>query len=196
MDKPRIDQPQPNAEPITEWLEASRNGDPGSLDKLYNAVYPTLHRMAMGRPGVRSDGTLQPTAVVNELFIRISGTSAFNATDREHFFAICSRAMRYIVTDAARQALAQKRGGQAPHVTLVTALASHPDRAQELLDINAALDDLNGLDGRLRELVELKFYGGLSYDEIARIHQRSERSIKRDWTRARAFLVARIQPSV
>jgi len=193
MDEAHHDQFQPKDELITEWLDASRKGEPGSLDKLYDAVYPRLHRMAMGRPGVRPDGTLQPTAVVNELFIRISGGSALNATDREHFFAICSRAMRFIVTDAARQALAEKRGGKSPHVTLITALASHPDRAQELLDIHSALDDLDSLDSRLRELVELKFYGGLSYDEIGRIHQRSERSIKRDWTRARAFLVARGQ---
>lgn len=180
-----------DTQPITQWLEAARDGEAASMERLYNAIYPQLHRMAMSRPGVNPGGTLQATAVVNELFLKISGSSAFASRDREHFFAICARAMRYIVTDAARQALAEKRGGLAPQLTLVTAMQAQPDRAQELLDINSALEDLDRLDPRLRELVELKFYGGLPYSEIAAIHQRSERSIKRDWTRARAFLVAR-----
>lgn len=191
MDKGDSNKAYPDAEPITQWLVAARDGDAGSLDVLYRAIYPTLHQMAMRRLGVHKDGTLQPTALVNELFLKISGSSAFDAGDRQHFFATCSRAMRFIVTDAARQALAEKRGNQSPQVTLVTALAAQPDRAQELLDINAALTDLEQLDARLRELVELKFYGGLSHDEIAQLHQRSERSVKRDWARARAFLVAR-----
>lgn len=195
MDELDIEGNQADAEPITEWLQAARDGEAGSLERLYNVIYPLLHRMAMGRPGVRHDGTLQPTAVVNELFLKIKGSSALLANDRNHFFAICSRAMRFIVTDAARQALAEKRGGNTPDLTLVTALASHPDRAQELLDINSALEDLEQLDTRLRELVELKFYGGLSHNEIADLHERSERSIKRDWARARAFLVARSTPS-
>jgi len=125
------------------------------------------------------------------LFLKIEGSGAFEATDREHFFAICSRAMRFIVTDAARKALAEKRGGLSPHFTLITALSAQPDRAQELLDIDSALEDLESLNPRLRELVEFKFYGGLSYSEIAQLHDRSERSIKRDWAQARAFLVAR-----
>lgn len=191
MDQGDNEAEYPKVEPITEWLEAARDGDAGSLDRLYKAIYPLLHRMAMGRPGVRHDGTLQPTAVVNELFLKITGSTAFDAKDRGHFFAICARAMRFIVADAARQALAEKRGGHAPHLTLVTALAAQPDRAQELLEINAALEELDRLDSRLRELVELKFYGGLSYEEIGQLHERSERSIKRDWARARAFLVAR-----
>lgn len=191
MREGEIEKGHPEGEPITEWLEAARDGEAGSLDRLYQSIYPLLHRMAMGRPGVRHDGTLQPTAVVNELFLKITGGTAFDAKDREHFFATCARAMRFIVADAARQALAEKRGGHAPHLTLVTALAAQPDRAQELLDINAALEDLDKLDARLREMVELKFYGGLSYDEIGQLHERSERSIKRDWARARAFLVAR-----
>ncbi|WP_191621336.1 ECF-type sigma factor [Marinihelvus fidelis] len=177
--------------PITLWLVAARSGDDVSIDHLYEAIYPLLHRMAMARPGVRPDGTLQPTAVVNELFLKLDGSSAFDATDRQHFFATCARAMRFIVADAARRALAEKRGGDVRQLTLVTSLAAAPDRAQELLEIDEALSDLDQLDSRLRELVELKFFGGLTHDEIGALHQRSGRSIKRDWVRARAFLVAR-----
>lgn len=186
----------PSPEPITQWLGAARKGDKGALDQLYNAVYPVLHRMATGRVGLRPDGTLQATALVNELFLKLTNSSAFDAKDREHFFATCSRAMRFIVADAARRALAEKRGGDQTPCTLVTALAAQPDRAQELLDIDAALDDLGRLDARLRDLVELKFYGGLTHEEIGRMHDRSERSVKRDWVRARTFLVARSAPTL
>jgi len=188
------DDPSPSTEPITEWLNAARDGNPAALDRLYDAIYPVLHRMANGRQGVRPDGTLQPTAVVNELFLKLEGSNTFDVADRQHFYAICSRSMRFIVTDAARRSMAEKRGGPQQPCTLVTALAASPDRAQELLDIDAALEDLDGIDPRLRELVELKFFGGLTHDEIGRLHARSERSIKRDWVRARAFLVARSAP--
>ncbi len=180
-----------DAEPITRWLIAARDGDNGSLGKLYETIYPVLHRLASNRPGVRYDGTLQPTAVVNELFLKISGGLAYDVKDRQHFFCTCARAMRFIVADAARSSLAAKRGGQAQQCPLVTSYASQPDRAQELLEIDAALADLDQLDPRLRELVELKYYAGLSHAEIGQLHNRSERSIKRDWVRSRAFLVAR-----
>lgn len=182
----------PNAlQPITQWMAAAHDGDEDALAQLYEAVYPILHRMALRRQGFKGDGTLRPTAVISELFLKLSESAAYNATNRAHFFAICSRAMRYIVTDAARRALAQKRGGEHQHYTLDTALAAHPDRSQELLDISSALDDLDELDPALRQLVELRFYGGLTFHELTEFMDRSERSLKRDWAKARAFLVAR-----
>lgn len=180
-----------DTQPITRWLDAAREGDDGALASLFEAVYPVLHRMASAKPGVQHDGALSPTAVVNELYLKIRDSAALDVQDREHFYATCSRAMRFIVADFARAALAQKRGGEVDHCAYTTALAGQPDRAQELLDIHAALDDLDRLDQRLRELVELKFFGGLTYTEIGELQDRSERSIKRDWTRARAFLTAR-----
>lgn len=181
----------PHSKPITSWLHAARDGDDAALAELFDAVYPVLHRMASAKPGVDKDGALSATAVVNELYLKISGSAAFKAEDRQHFYATCSRAMRFIVADFARTALSQKRGGDAEHCAFTTSLAAHPDRTQELLDIHSALDDLDQLDSRLRELVELKFFGGLSHAEIGALQSRSERSIKRDWVKARAFLVAR-----
>jgi RNA polymerase sigma factor (TIGR02999 family) len=180
-----------DTQPITNWLQAARDGEGEALGQLFEAVYPLLHRMASVKPGVERRGALTPTTVVNELYLKIRDSAALDVADRHHFYATCSRAMRFIVADFARAAMSQKRGGEYDHCAYTQALASQPDRAQELLDIHGALDELNQLDPRLRELVELKFFGGLTYVEIGALHDRSERSIKRDWRKARAFLAAR-----
>jgi len=180
-----------DTQPITHWLLSARKGSTAALEELFGAVYPVLHRMAAVKPGIDHAGLLSPTEVVSELFLKIQDSAAFDIRDRQHFFATCSRAMRFIVADFARAALSQKRGGDVDHCTFTTALASRPDRAQELLDLDRALDDLDQLNGNLRELVELKFFAGLTYAEIGEIQTRSERSIKRDWVKARAFLMAR-----
>jgi RNA polymerase sigma factor (TIGR02999 family) len=180
-----------STQPITSWLYAARDGDKQALSQLFDSVYPLLRRMASSKPGVEKDGALTPTVVVNELFLKINNSDVLNSEDRHHFYATCSKAMRYIIVDFARSAMSQKRGGEFAHCAYTQALATQPDRAQELLDIHAALDDLDQVDHSLRELVELKFFGGLTYAEIGAIYMRSERSIKRDWTRARAFLAAR-----
>lgn len=187
----RTSNPESETQPITGWLHAARDGSDEALSELFKVVYPLLHRMASAKPGVRKDGALSPTTVVNELFLKIRDSVALDVEDRHHFYATCSRAMRFIVADFARAAMSLKRGGDYDHCAYTQALAAQPDRSQELLDIHAALDDLDQLDSRLRELVELKFFGGLTYAEIGALHERSERSIKRDWRKARAFLKAR-----
>ncbi|MGD2130528.1 MAG: ECF-type sigma factor [Lysobacterales bacterium] len=178
-------------QPITQWLHSAHGGDDEALNELYNAVYPVLYRMAASKPGVAKNATVTPTVVISELFLKITDSEVLDSNDRQHFFATCSRAMRFIVTDFARIALSQKRGGDVDHCAYTTQLAKQPDRAQQLVDIDAALNELELIDPRLRELVELKFFGGLTYSEIGELHDRSERSIKRDWVKARAFLVAR-----
>lgn len=178
-------------EPITRWLHAASEGDPAALDQLYRAIHPTLYRMASVKPGVNRNATITPTVVINELFLKVADSAVMKSVDRHHFFATCARAMRHILVDLARAESARKRGGDAIKHPFTEALAEQPDRVQELLDIHAALEDLDTVDTRLRELVELKFYGGLTYSEIGELQQRSERTIKRDWVRARAILVAR-----
>lgn len=178
-------------QPITQWLHSARGGDDEALNQLYNAIYPILYRMAASKPGVARNATVSPTVIISELFLKIADSIVLNSTDRQHFYATCSRAMRFIVTDFARSALAQKRGGDVQHCAYTTALAHQPDRAQQLLDIDAALTELESVDSQLREMVEMKFFGGLTYGEIGELHGRSERSVKRDWVKARAFLVAR-----
>jgi RNA polymerase sigma factor (TIGR02999 family) len=180
-----------DVEPVTRWLHSASEGNAAALDQLYKAVYPVLYRMAARRPGVQRNATITPTVVINELFLKFADSAVLKSTDRAHFYATCARAMRYILVDFARASKALKRGGEEENLPLVTAMAEQPDRVQELLDIHAALDDLEGVDQRLRELVELKFFGGLNYTEIGELQSRSERSIKRDWVRARAILIAR-----
>ena len=167
---------------------ASGAGAAAALNELYNAVYPVLHRMAAAKPGVSKDATVTSTMVISELFLKIADSAVLDSNDRQHFFATCSRAMRFIVTDFARTALSQNCGGDVDHCAYTTALAKQPDRAQQLVDIDAALNDLELLDPRLRELVGLKFFGGLIYSEIGELHDRSKRSVKRDWVKARAGL--------
>lgn len=181
--------------PITHLLEKARSEDEQGLEALYEAVYPVLRKMAASRLGGQSKGTLTPTVIVNELFPKIAGGSIFDSSDTQHFYTACARAMRFIVTDFARASLAAKRGGHNKRDSLMDVHLVEPDRAQELLDLNTALNDLEGVDSRLRQLVELKFFGGLNYREIGRLQSLSERTIKRDWVRARAFLVARSAPA-
>lgn len=183
-------------QPITRWLHSARDGIPGARSQLYDAIYPVLYRMAAAKPGVRPGASLSPTVVVNELFLKITDSSVLDSADREHFFAACSRAMRFITADFARAALAIKRGGEAEHCLFTTSLAAQPDRAQELLDIHNALDDLDRVDPSQRELVELKFFGGLTHAEIGQLRRCSERTVKRDWVKARAFLLARTASAV
>jgi RNA polymerase sigma factor (TIGR02999 family) len=191
-------QPEPfreqDTQPITSWLHAARDGDNEALSQLFETVYPLLHKMASARPGVQKDGAITPTVLVNELYLKINDSAVLDSRDRQHFYATCSRAMRNIVVDFARAALTIKRGGDLDHCAYTTALASQPDKSQELLDIHNALNDLDQIDSKLRELVELKFFGGMTFPEIGRVYDRSERSIKRDWDKARAFLVARAAP--
>ena len=183
--------PQLETAPITKFLVDAKNNDPGALEELYEAVYPVLRKMAANRLGTSGGGTLTPTVVVNELFLKIAGSSVFDSADRQHFYTTCSRAMRFIVTDFVRSSQTGKRGGEAEHKPFKDTLLAQPDRAQEILDLDSALDDLETVDTRLRELVELKFFGGLNYREIGQLQRLSERTIKRDWVKARAFLVAR-----
>jgi len=185
------------AEPqhITRLLHSARDGDNQALNRLYEEIFPVLRRIAASQHGVRADMTLSPTVVVNELFLRIADSSAMNSQDRHHFFATCARAMRFIIADFARASLTKKRGSDYDVIPFVTALAGQPDRAQEVLEIHDALDNLQTVEPRLREVVELKFFAGLAYQEIAELQGVSERTIKRDWVRARALLLAFSQSS-
>lgn len=191
----QMSEPSNRTTPITLLLERARDADREALDELYAAVYPVLRRMAASRLGGGSGRTVTPTVVVNELYLKLEGGSAFDSRDRHHFYATCSKAMRFIITDFARASLAKKRGGKLSRQTLTDATVSLPDRAADIIELDAALDDLETVDSRLRQLVELKFFGGLNHREIGRLQDLSERTVKRDWVRARAFLVARSAPA-
>ncbi len=171
-------------EPITSALIALRQGDRGALDALFTAVYPELHRMAHRQLGGSDPRTLNTTALVHELFLKFSASAALDARDRGHFLAVCARAMRQIIVDAARRAGAARRR----EVVMSVEASGGRELATDLIALDAALSELQRLDPRLGTTVELRFFGGLSVEETAEVMGLSARTVKRDWRTARAFL--------
>lgn len=173
-------------------LAAYREGERGALDRLFPLVYAELrerahHQLARRRPG----DTLSTTALVNEAYLKLTGSAHQSYNDRVHFFAVASRAMRQILVDYARRTTAAKRGGLV--VSLDPDQLGDPGRAEELVALDEALARLERLDGRLARTVELRFFGGLSVEEAADALGVSPRTVKRDWRRARAFLFEAIR---
>jgi RNA polymerase sigma factor (TIGR02999 family) len=192
-------EPQPPDGPtdVTALLGRARSGDRAAADALFARLYDQLHGLARaqlisrGRPGA----TLDTTALVHEAYLRLAEPAALTAEDRGHFFNLAARVMRHVIVDFARRRDADKRGGGARRVDLAEAgELADPDRglSAELLALDGALAELERMSPDLGRLVELRFFAGLPLEEIALLTGRSERSLKRDWRRARAFLLARL----
>ncbi|TBR13281.1 MAG: sigma-70 family RNA polymerase sigma factor [Lysobacter sp.] len=179
---------------ITQWLDAARGGSREALDRVLGALYQELHAMARRQLAGQHEQTLDATALVHEAYLKLIGNHGATFEDRAHFFAYAATAMRSVVVDHVRQRLAQKRGGD---LERVTSLPDDADGAlpldEDLLALDSALDKLALVDPRLAQVVELRYFGGLSELEIAALQDRSERSIRRDWQKARLFLLASLQ---
>jgi RNA polymerase sigma-70 factor (ECF subfamily) len=178
-----------SAPEITGLLRAWEQGDRGALDRLMPIVYDELRRAArnyMRRE--QASQTLQATALVNEVYMRLVDITSVRWQDRAHFFAIAASMMRRILLDAARARAAGKRGGGELRITLhEDALASN--QAADLVAIDDALQALSQVDPRKAQVVELRFFGGLSVEEMAEVLSISPQSVKRDWKLARAWLL-------
>ncbi|MGE0640879.1 MAG: ECF-type sigma factor [Thermoanaerobaculia bacterium] len=190
---------------ITELLSAARRGDEAAASELFEAVYGELKRIAhgqlarLGRGGSpRGErGTIDTTALVHEAYFRLATPAGLHAEDRRHFFNLAARLMRNLLVDFARRRNAEKRGGELVAVALEDAGELAERRAElelsaDVLALDAALATLEESAPELARLVELRFFAGLTLPEISGITLRSERSLKRDWRRARAFLLARM----
>ena len=179
---------------ITELLQAARSGDAPALDLVFAKVYPTLRALAGARMrGAVGETTLSPTALVHETYIKLIGAHHLDLADHHHFFACAARAMRQILIDHARARASQRRGGALAKVDLDHVdVASEPDH--DLLDLDAALDNLEAIDSSLRELVEMRVFAGMTLEQLAQITGRSLRSVNRDWQRARALMMAQMSP--
>jgi RNA polymerase sigma factor (TIGR02999 family) len=140
----------------------------------------------------RAGHTLQPTALVNEAYVKLAEHPKVDWQSRAHFFAVSARIMRQILVDHARMRAAQKRGGHDVRVTFTDAIADSDDRLCEILELHEALERLAKLNPRQSKVVELSFFGGLSFEEIAGVLNASERTVQRDWTIARAWLHAQL----
>jgi len=179
------------AEDVTALLAAARGGDDGALERLLPVVYADLRAVAEREMRREAAGhTLQPTALVHEAYLRLAG-AAESAGDRTHFLAIAARAMRQVLVDHARRRDAAKRGGGAPPVTLTDAVGAGPLDLDELLALDRALDTL---DPRQRQVVECRFFAGMEESEIATALGLSERTVRRDWAKARAWLYRELYP--
>lgn len=190
-----VDLGQPGERDVTELLAAWRAGDAGAVDALFPLVYAELRRIA-GRQVGRSIGqaTVGATALVHEAYIKLVDHTRAQVQDRHHFFAVAAKAMRQILVDYVRRRGARKRGGNRIE-RLDTDGVSVDAQVFELLAIDRALARLESIDARLGELVELRVFAGLSVPEAADAMGLSERTVKRDWQKARAFLVHELAPS-
>jgi RNA polymerase sigma factor (TIGR02999 family) len=173
---------------LTDLLNAARSGDSGAADQAYDVVYAELRERA-GQSLRRMPGaTLTPTALVHEVYLRFSDHHGKPLRDRSHFFALAARAMRQIIIEHARQRHAQKRGGNDMKVELDAALDLADADLGRALEVDTALRALEERDDDLARLVEWHFFGGLTFDEIAEMTDRHERTVRRNWELARAFL--------
>jgi RNA polymerase sigma factor (TIGR02999 family) len=158
-------------------------------DSLYPLVYDELRKLAhVHRSRQAPSDTLSTTAIVHEAYLRLADGAGARWKDRSHFFALASRAMRFVLVDHARARGAEKRGGGVHEVSLDEAMIPSDDRSADLLAIDEALTRLEQHDARLGQLVQLRFFGGLSYEEVAEVVQLSVPTVKRDWARARVWL--------
>lgn len=188
------DEATPDPGEITRLLVSIGQGDRPALNQLFPIVYAELRRLAHRQLArIRPGDTLQTTALVHEAYLKLLGTARPEWNDRRHFFAVASRAMRQISVDYARTRAAQKRGGDVSALTLDEQLLSIPERAYELVLLDDALTELESLSERPARVVELRFFGGLSVEETAAVMDVSERTVKREWQKARAFLFDALQ---
>jgi RNA polymerase sigma factor (TIGR02999 family) len=178
---------------ITQWLVGWSQGDRTALQKLTPLVYRELHRLAqVYMRGERPGHSLQTTALVNEAYLRLIDTTGMDWQNRAHFYAVAAKLMRHILVDFARSRDQIKRGGDWEHVPLDDALEISADRSAELLDLDAALTSLSKLDERQSQIVELRFFGGLTEREIAEVLGVSARTVNGDWSTARSWLLSEL----
>ena len=173
---------------ITELIGKARGCDAEASEHLFASLYDELRRLAANQ--LRGDNAMRATSLVHEAYLKLANHGALEVNDRGHYFAIAARVMRQIVIDHVRSRASLRRGGDIQFSTLdATAMqAAAQERDEEVLALDSALGNLATVDAQLAALVEMRFYAGLELSEIASVQDRSERSLKRDWRRARAFL--------
>ena len=181
--------PPPTGQQVTELLVRWHEGDPAALDELMPLVYDELRRLAAHyMSNERRGHTLQTSALVNEAYMRLAGNEQIQWQNRAHFFAVAAQAMRRILVDHARRKHNKKRGGDARWVALDEALVVSDERAAEVVALDGALTRLAEVAPRKSQLVELRFFGGLSIEETAEVLNVSPGTVMREWTFTKAWL--------
>lgn len=175
---------------VTVLLDASRRGDAAALEQLFDLLYQDLRQLAHAK--LRRSGQftlLDTTGLVHESYLRLFKAGTLDAQDRGHFMGYAAQVMRSIVVDFVRRRSTDRRGGDVIHVDLDMAGAQAEDpRAREVLEIHEALQELSKIDPRLVRVVEMRYFAGMTEEEVADALDRSVRSVARDWEKARLFL--------
>jgi len=185
-------------EPLTVTLRAAHAGDRDAADRAYSALYPELLKIARARLRVHQPNTLLDTeGLVHESFLRFVAADKLGIADRKHFFTYAAKTMRNIVIDFARRRLAERHGGAADRVTLDTLaspLIGEQGQDASVVDVDTALRELEALDPALAQVVEMRYFGGYTDAEIAESMDIADRTVRRHWDKARAFMLAQLQP--
>lgn len=178
---------------VTVLLQRIRSGDPAAAERLLPLVYGELHRLAAGyMRRERQDHTLQPTALIHEAYLRLAKED-LDWQNREHFIGVAAGVMRHVLVDYARAHNAASRGGGLRRIELADDVAATEQRSDEVLSLDAALEKLAAENPRQARVVELKYFGGLSVEQIAAVMAVAPRTVKRDWAQARAWLFHELQ---
>lgn len=181
---------------IEGWLKRAGSGDAEAERQLAEQIHRELHALARARLRLeRGDHSLQPSALVNEAYVRLFGTTRRVWKDHGHFYRMAARVMRNILIDHARRHRARKRPFGAERVELGETLVFAVERSAELLALDLALNELARMDPKLNQLVELRYFGGLTIEETAEVMGISPKSVKRGWQTARAWLGSRVNPA-
>lgn len=180
---------------ITRLLDAARRGDKDAAGQAFALLYEDLRRLARSRLRQhRSLTLLDTTSVVHEAYLKVVGNATFAVADRHHFFAYAARVMRSVIVDYARASASERRGGDAEHVVLDTLIASEIEApANDALRVHEALATLEKADPRLAQVAEMRYFGGLTEPQIAEALGTSERTVRRDWEKARLLLLAAME---
>ena len=187
---------QASSPPVTQLLQAWSAGDEKALSRLLPVVYDELRRLARRRMSLEKPGvSLQPTALVNELYLRLVDTAGLSFQNRSQFFALAAQMMRRILVDAARTRRTSKRGGAIRKISFEERFFAEPGRDREIVALDDALEALAKDDSRKARAVELRFFGGLSIEETAEVMGISVQTVRRDWNFAQAWLMHAMRPS-
>lgn len=178
-----------NSRSVTDLLIAYRGGSRGALDQLVDRLYDDLRELAHAQLRNRRPGeTLQTTALINELYCKLAEQDSPHWKDRDHFYAACATTMRHLLVDAARRRLREKRGGGEPALTLDERRIAAEGDPEWIVELDRLMDSLAEHDARLVSVFECRYFGGLTTAETASILALSERTVERDWARARSWL--------
>lgn len=185
----------PSPPELTGLLQAWSEGDQTALDKLMPLVYAELHRIAHRYMKRENPGcTMQTTGLIHEAYLRLVEQPQVRWQNRAHFFAVAARVMRHILVDFARARHFAKRGGAARTVSFDEAAVVSPERLAEIVALDDALQSLAAIDLRKSQIVELRFFGGLSVEETAEVMKTSPRTVLREWASAKAWLYRELRP--